>query len=168
MEAKSGGEEVFKQAAIDAARKSEWFPAISKDMPVSVWVTYPIRFTLKGYGWLGIQMQPVTDEIASRQGLKSTDGVAVGIIMDGSPAQKAGVKQGDVILEVDGKQTEDVDTARNIISAIQPGRTVTLKVVRDKQEMTLRVTLGERPSEGGSPPPGARMLEEKGQPPSKR
>ncbi|OGG46790.1 MAG: hypothetical protein A3F84_12560 [Candidatus Handelsmanbacteria bacterium RIFCSPLOWO2_12_FULL_64_10] len=96
-------------------------------------------------GWLGIQIQNVTDEIASSLGFKSTDGAMVSEVFADTPAQRAGVQTGDVILAVNGKPIKDRDDLMNTIAATDPGKPVALKVVREKKEITISVTLGERP-----------------------
>ncbi|MSS71710.1 MAG: DegQ family serine endoprotease [Candidatus Latescibacteria bacterium] len=98
-------------------------------------------------GWLGVNIGDVTDEIASGGGLRSTEGAIVSDVVEGSPAQKAGLQTDDVIMAVDGKPIKDMTTLLNTIAAVDPGKTVALKIIRGTKEMTIPVTLGERPPE---------------------
>jgi serine protease Do len=98
-------------------------------------------------GSIGVQIQPITADIADSLGLKSTSGALVAEPQSGSPAQKAGIKAGDVIVSVNG---ETVDDARNLarrISARAPGTSVKLGVLRNGHEDNLTLTLGELPKE---------------------
>lgn len=93
-------------------------------------------------GWLGVQIQGISPEIADSIGRESTIGALVTEPQDGSPADDAGVQAGDAIISVDG---ENVDSPRDLartISGRQPGETVTLQVWRDGQERSIEVTLG--------------------------
>ena len=98
-------------------------------------------------GSIGVQIQPITADIADSLGLKSTSGALVAEPQSGSPAEKAGIKAGDVIVSVNG---ETVDDARNLarrISALAPGTSVKLGVLRNGHEDNLTLTLGELPKE---------------------
>ena len=95
-------------------------------------------------GWLGIQLQEVTTEIAAAIGLKKEGGVLVADVIDGTPAQKAGLQDGDVILGIEG---EDVATANELsrrVASFPPGRKIQLEVQRDAKIRNITVTLGQR------------------------
>lgn len=105
---------------------------------------------------LGIYPQDVTPTIARQFGVKDSDGALVGEVVPGSPAQKAGLKNGDIILDVNGKHITSANQLRNMISTMQPNSNVNLKVWRDGAEHTMPVTLGELNAEeagnrGGRP-----------------
>src|SRR6185437_4096075 len=104
----------------------------------------------KGYvtrGWLGVQVQPVTADIADSLGLKQARGAMVDNPQDGSPAAKAGIEAGDVITAVNGAEVKDArDLARNI-SMIAPGTSVKLDVLHQGQARTVTVALGEMPND---------------------
>jgi serine protease DegQ len=95
-------------------------------------------------GWFGVEVAPVSGELAESLGLKDTRGAIVGAIERGSPAEKSGMKLGDVIVAVNGKPTPDVTTALNAIAEVPPGKTVPVKVVRRNQELALDVVVGKR------------------------
>ncbi|HET7400536.1 MAG TPA: trypsin-like peptidase domain-containing protein [Usitatibacter sp.] len=95
-------------------------------------------------GWFGVDVAPVSGELAESLGLKDSRGPIVGGIERGSPAEKSGIKLGDVIVAVDGKPTPDVPTALNLIAEMQPGKTVPVNVVRRGQQLTLEVVVGKR------------------------
>ena len=106
----------------------------------------------KGYvtrGWLGVQVQPVTADIADSLGLKQARGAMVDNPQDGSPAAKAGIEAGDVITAVNGAEVKDArDLARNI-STIAPGSSVKLDVLHKGEAKTLTCRArrnAERPS----------------------
>jgi len=99
---------------------------------------------------LGIYPQDVTTAIAKQFGVKSNAGALVGEVEANSPAANAGLKTGDIILDVNGKQVYDASQLRNMISSMQPGTQVNLKIWRDNAERTLPVTLGELNSEEAS------------------
>jgi serine protease DegQ len=95
-------------------------------------------------GWFGVEVAPVSGELAESLGLKETRGAIVGAIERGSPAEKSGMKLGDVIVGIAGKPTPDVTSALNSIAEVPPGKTVPVKVVRRGQELTLEVVVGKR------------------------
>jgi serine protease Do len=98
-------------------------------------------------GHLGIVVQPVTEDIASNLGLSSARGVIVSQVQPSSPAERAGLKHGDVILGLNGNPVSDPNSFRNDIAATAPGQTVTLRISRGGNEQELRPTLGEFTSE---------------------
>ncbi|MGZ5042346.1 MAG: trypsin-like peptidase domain-containing protein [Usitatibacter sp.] len=95
-------------------------------------------------GWFGVEVAPVSPELAESLGLKATQGAIVGAIERGSPAEKSGMKLGDVIVAVAGKPVVDVSTTLNAIAAVAPGRAVPVRVVRRNREMDLDVMVGKR------------------------
>ncbi len=95
-------------------------------------------------GWLGIQLQEVTTEIAAALGLKHSGGVLVAEVLEDTPAAAAGVASGDVILGVDGDDVESPNELSRKVASYAPGAKVKLKVLRDEKERTLNVTLGQR------------------------
>ena len=95
-------------------------------------------------GWFGVDVADISPELAESLGLKGTKGAIVGAIERGSPAEKGGIRLGDVIVAIDGRAVADVSTALNAIAEMSPGRTVPVKVVRRNQEITVDVTVGKR------------------------
>jgi serine protease Do len=96
-------------------------------------------------GWIGVQIQPVTTEIADSLGLKNANGALVAEPQSGSPAQKAGIKAGDVIVSVNGESVKDARNLARRISAMAPGTSVKLGIIRSSREETFTLTLGELP-----------------------
>jgi Do/DeqQ family serine protease len=94
-------------------------------------------------GHLGIVVQPVTEDIATNLGLSSARGVIVSQIQPDSAAERAGLKQGDVILALNGNPVSNPNSFRNDIAGTPPGQTVMLRIWRDGNEQELRPTLGE-------------------------
>ncbi|MCG2722423.1 MAG: DegQ family serine endoprotease, partial [Thermodesulfovibrionales bacterium] len=94
-------------------------------------------------GWLGIYIQPLTPELAKQFGLRDEKGVLVGDVIEDSPAEKAGVQRGDVVLEFNGRKVEDPRNLRNMVAGTDPNDEVTLKLVREGQLKTIRVKITE-------------------------
>jgi serine protease Do len=94
-------------------------------------------------GWLGVTIQPVTKAIAEQFKLAREEGVLVSDVMAESPAAKAGLQRGDVIIEYEGKKAGDPAELRNMVAATPPGTKVTLKIVRDGKEKSVAVTIAE-------------------------
>jgi serine protease Do len=105
-------------------------------------------------GWLGIQIQPVTAEIADNLDFKSTKGALVAQPQPGSPAAKAGIRSGDIITSLDGDAVENPRALSKKIAAAAPGTQVKLGVFRKGNEEMAQVTLGELPST--APDPGGK------------
>jgi serine protease Do len=96
-------------------------------------------------GMLGVTVQGVTADIASSLGLPQVKGALVSAVQPGSPAERAGVRRGDVILEIDGASVSDSNALRNHVARLQPGTTASLKLIRAGQERQVSVKLGELP-----------------------
>jgi len=93
-------------------------------------------------GWLGVVLQPVDSDIAEKYGLKEKKGALV-LSVDG-PAKDAGIKQGDLIIEYDGKIVSDSANLSKMVAASKPDDKVKIKVIRDGKEKEFNVTLAER------------------------
>ena len=94
-------------------------------------------------GRLGVGVQPVNSEDASRLGLSGVRGVIVKQVEKGGPAERAGIREGDVILAFNGTPVNDSNSLRNQVAGSQPGTEVTLTIFRDGREQQVPVTLGE-------------------------
>jgi len=99
-------------------------------------------------GVLGVTVQPLTSDIAANLGLKDVNGVIVSSVQPGSSAERAGLKQGDVITKLNGTPVNDSNAFRNHVASTQPGSSISLTVLRDGHEQELSATLGERPGDG--------------------
>ena len=95
-------------------------------------------------GWFGVEVADISPELAESLGLKGTRGAIVGAIERGSPAERGGMKLGDVIVAVAGKPVTDVSTTLNSIAGVPPGKTVGVKVMRRNEELNLEVMVGKR------------------------
>lgn len=98
-------------------------------------------------GWLGVSIQDLTPELADYYGLKDGKGALVGEVFEGDPADKAGIKAKDVIIEVDGKKIEDSRDLSRTIAEVPVGKKLTVKVLRDGKERTFRVKIDKRTDE---------------------
>ncbi len=105
-------------------------------------------------GFLGIKPQPVTESIRKAKGLADTHGVLVSEVVDGQPAQKAGVEDGDIIVKVNETDIRDVDQFRMLVAEFAPGTTVSLSIVRGSGRLTKRVKLSEYPEDEVAAAPG--------------
>jgi serine protease Do len=98
-------------------------------------------------GWIGVQIQPVTPDIAESLGLKKAAGALVSEPQPNSPAAKAGIESGDVILSVDGASVADARELARRIGTMAPGTAVKLGILHQGQEKTVTLTLGTLPNE---------------------
>jgi serine protease Do len=98
-------------------------------------------------GYVGVQIQPITKEIADSLGLKEQGGALVADVQADTPAAKAGIKVGDAILSVDGERLKDARDLSRRVAAKQPGAQVKLQVLRDGKEQTFAVTLAKLPEQ---------------------
>ena len=97
-------------------------------------------------GWLGVRIQQVTKEIATVAGLDEPKGAFIGGVSPGSPAEKGGMKSGDIVLEFDGQKIKTMRNLPKVVANTKPNKKVSVKVWRDKKLITLRFTLGRMES----------------------
>jgi len=94
-------------------------------------------------GQLGVSIQPMTPELASKFGLSDVQGVLVNSVIPNGPAAKAGLRQGDVIVDFNGAAVTDGNTLRNHVASTAPGTKVNLGIFRDHQKQQIQATVGE-------------------------
>lgn len=98
-------------------------------------------------GWLGVSMQDMTPELAESFELDNLSGVLVASVLKDGPADKAGIKPGDILIAVGDKTVENSSEILNLVAELPPGDTVNLTVLRDKKEKSIRVKVGKRPEQ---------------------
>src|SRR6266508_3161273 len=98
-------------------------------------------------GWLGIAIQDLTDELAAGFGVSSKSGVLVADVLKDGPAEAAGMKSGDIIVELGGAPIKEVTDLQKRVAAIPPGRPTAVTVLRDRNPTKLTVKIGEQPGE---------------------
>jgi Do/DeqQ family serine protease len=96
-------------------------------------------------GWIGIEVQEITPELAESFRLKNTEGTLIAGIMRGSPADLAGVKPGDVLLTVAGKPIKDAQAMLELIAGLSPGERTQIAIRRSAQDYTVDLVVGKRP-----------------------
>ncbi len=101
-----------------------------------------IKFGETKRGWLGVRIQEVTKEIADVEKLKKPEGALVASVGQNSPAEKAGIKAGDIILEFDGKKINTMKKLPNVVASTEVGKSVELKIWRNKKLISKRLILG--------------------------
>ena len=101
-----------------------------------------IEFGETKRGWLGVRIQEVTKEIAEVEKLKKPQGALVASVGENSPADKAGIKAGDIILEFDGKKIDTMRKLPKVVANTEVGKSVQLKIWRNKKLITKKLTLG--------------------------
>ncbi|MBN1292263.1 MAG: DegQ family serine endoprotease [Candidatus Latescibacteria bacterium] len=98
-------------------------------------------------GWLGVGIQEITQDIADAMNLSSRKGILVSDVFEDGPAEKAGLKSGDIITRVENEEIDSVDQLRNKIAFIGPDTKVTVTILRDGKEKDISVKLAERTDE---------------------
>jgi Do/DeqQ family serine protease len=96
-------------------------------------------------GWIGVEVQDMTAELAESFGVKPEEGALIAGVMRGSPADKAGVKPGDVLLAVGGKPVKDAQVMLDLIAALAPGEKATFGLMRSGKSVDVQITVGKRP-----------------------
>jgi len=114
--------------------------------------------------WLGVGIQELTEELAAQFGVKPEDGVLVGNVMADTPAERGGLKPGDIIQEFNGNKISNVRQLQREVAQSPIGSPARLQVLREKQPMTLTVVLGEQPTDlaAGRDPSPAEAAEQFG------
>jgi serine protease DegQ len=96
-------------------------------------------------GWVGVEVQDITPELAESFKLRDTRGALIAGLLRGGPADRAGMKPGDILVAVNGKPVTDSASMLNLVSALPPGKVAALTVLRGKTEVVLQVSAGTRP-----------------------
>jgi serine protease Do len=99
-------------------------------------------------GWLGVQIQPLTDDIAESLGLEETHGALVAGVEPGSPAELGGVKPGDVIVNMNGEKLDDFKDLSKLVAKAEAGSESTLQVKRQGETLKLTIEIGDMPDDG--------------------
>jgi Do/DeqQ family serine protease len=98
-------------------------------------------------GWIGVEAQEITPEIADSFRLSSTNGVLIAGVLRGGPAEKAGLKPGDILVAIEGKPVKDPNSMLNLVAALVPGKTAALSFRRDNKDVEVQVAVGKRPTQ---------------------
>jgi serine protease Do len=100
-------------------------------------------------GYLGVQIQDLTPDVAERLGLKGRSGVVVGRAFDGAPAARAGIQPGDIITGLGGKTVKDGRELQTVVAGLPLGKPIAVDIIRDDKEKVVKVTIAEQPDEYG-------------------
>ena len=97
-------------------------------------------------GWVGIEVQEITPELAESFKLPTSQGALIAGVMRGGPADKAGIRPGDVLTQVTGKRVKDAQVMLELIAALEPGKTARFDLKREGRDVGVDVTIGKRPA----------------------
>jgi serine protease DegQ len=98
-------------------------------------------------GWIGVGVQDMTTELSESFKLPAIRGALVTEVYRGTPAERAGMRLGDILVAVEGEPVTDSASMLNVVAALNPGKQATFRVVRSQQETEVRVTIGRRPAQ---------------------
>src|SRR5262245_41080410 len=118
---------------------------IAFDIPASTVASVVPQLRKGGHvarGWLGVQVQPVTQEIADSLGLEAAAGALVAEPQPGSPAASAGLKAGDIIISVNGAEVKDARDLARKVGTLGPDKPIELRILRNGKEQTAHLKLG--------------------------
>lgn len=96
-------------------------------------------------GWLGVSIQDLTPELAAQFGVKEPAGALVGEVLEESPAERAGLRRGDIIIEFDGRKVETPSQLKNVVAQTPVGRKALIKFIRDQGVHQVEVVIAEQP-----------------------
>jgi serine protease DegQ len=97
-------------------------------------------------GWIGVEAQEMTPEIADSFGLRTPAGVLIAGVLRGGPADRSGFKPGDILMAINGKPVKDPNSMLNMVAALVPGKTAAVKLRRAEKDLDLQVDVGRRPA----------------------
>ena len=103
-------------------------------------------------GWVGIEVQDLTPELAESFNLKTAEGALIAGVLKGGPANTGGIRPGDILLAVNGKPVSDSSSLLNLIASLQPGERAQLRVARKQQVLDLNIQVGRRPMQRSPSP----------------
>jgi Do/DeqQ family serine protease len=98
-------------------------------------------------GWIGVEAQEITPEIAESFRLPSTNGVLIAGVLPGGPAARAGLKPGDILVAIEGSPVKDPNSMLNLVAALVPGKPAAIRLRRESKDMDIQVTVGTRPTQ---------------------
>lgn len=99
------------------------------------------------YGWMGVVIQDVNEDLAKYFGLPSAEGVLISQVVEGSPAEKAGIRAGDVVVEINDKPTRETKDLIMAISRVPVGANAKVELIRDRRQISLEVKVAQIPTE---------------------
>lgn len=137
------GEVIGVNTAIIASGKGIGFAIPSNYLHELIKLPTNGEFAVRG--WLGIYVEDVTPEQAKKLGMSSARGTWVDEVLTSTPAQNAGLKKGDLIVDADGKQIRNGRHLSKIISSFKPGDILKMKVIRGRQQQAVDIVLGKSP-----------------------
>jgi len=98
-------------------------------------------------GWIGVEAQEITPEIAESFRLSSTNGVLIAGVLRGGPAERAGLKPGDILVAIEGSPVKDPNSMLNLVAALVPGKPAAIQLRRESKNLEIQVTVGKRPTQ---------------------
>src|SRR6266496_3446980 len=98
-------------------------------------------------GWIGVEAQEITPEIAESFRLASTNGVLIAGVLRGGPADRAGLKPGDILVAIEGSPVKDPNSMLNLVAALVPGKPASIRLKRDNKDLEIQVAVGKRPKQ---------------------
>src|SRR5690606_2032950 len=104
-------------------------------------------------GWLGVAIQDITPELAEALNLDQTTGVLISDVSTGSPADRAGLERGDIIIRLNGTDVSSAGELRNLVAAAGAGNHIRLEIQRNNENKNITAELGELPTESPKPEP---------------
>ena len=96
-------------------------------------------------GWIGVEVQDISAELAESFKLSNIRGTLIAGVLRGGPADRAGIKPGDILVAVESRDVLDSTSMLNLVAALEPGKPATLKILRNRNEMSVKVSVGKRP-----------------------
>ncbi len=96
-------------------------------------------------GWIGVEVQDISPDLAESFNLSNIHGTLIAGVLRGGPADRAGIKPGDILVEVESKDVLDSTSMLNLVAALEPGKQATLKILRNRSELSVKVNVGKRP-----------------------
>jgi serine protease Do len=106
-------------------------------------------------GWLGVEIRPVDEAVAKQFGLKEAKGALLNTVMKDAPAERAGLKRGDIVIEFNGKPVKDVISLQDLVAQTEPKKKVPVKVWRNNKEEIFDLVIGEMPNDSNADKTGA-------------
>ena len=96
-------------------------------------------------GWIGVEVQDLSAELTESFKLSNIHGTLIAGVLRGGPADRAGIKPGDILVAVESRDVVDSTSMLNLVAALEPGKQATLKILRNRNEMSVKVSVGKRP-----------------------